>query len=232
MKKGIVKIQIFQTIFVVILFIIALLEKRSILNNNLMAFYTITIIAFCIIMDVVTIIYMKKNKHKEKEYFINLIFITIELVILGFFCGSIDYYVDKVEFSKHCAATKATVYNVDKDIRESYGKVNRYEYTTSYTYYFSYIVDGEAYQSDFNERKTSSNARRSSAKQEAERVKPKYKENDTFILYYNIEEPTDWRMNITHASNKTIYIIGTVAIIFQAFCLVKATKKYKKEDKI
>ena len=39
---------------------------------------------------------------------------------------------------------------------------------------------------------------------------PKYKENDAFILYYNIEEPTDWRMNITHASNKTIYIINSI----------------------
>lgn len=136
MKRKLVTIQIIQTIFVGIMFIIVQLQKNSIINTNksFMAFYILLIFLYWITMLIVIVILMIKNKKEEKILFINMVLISIELVVLGIFCGSINNRIDKIEFLKHCNETTATVYYVEET--EGYRKtdVGDPEYRKKKTY--------------------------------------------------------------------------------------------------
>ena len=86
-----VKIQITQILFVLSILTIALLENKNILRSNLMGFYIVTILISWLLINTISIIKMiKKDRKKyykeQKKFFINLIFLSIELLLLGFLC--------------------------------------------------------------------------------------------------------------------------------------------------
>lgn len=245
MKKDMVKIQITQILFVLSILTIALLENKNILRSNLMGFYIVTILISWLLINTISIIKMiKKDRKKyykeQKKFFINLIFLSIELLLLGFLCYGIDNRVDKIEFSKHCKETEAFIYDVAKDIsyttlyENGQDKSSNREYmcTIAYTYYFSYYAENNVYNSYFIEHETSNyESTMASAKYRAESIKPEFTKNDTFTLYYNTNNPNDWRLSITYAPDLMIKILTFIVIGFQLFCLGKTLKEYNKDKK-
>jgi len=113
MKSKILKIQIVQLVFILILFMISIMQKNGIINvdKSLMALYIISILLYWLVLIIIIITLMHKNKKDEKKLFLNLVLITIELILLGIFCGLID----SREFIKHCAETTATVYDIKEN---------------------------------------------------------------------------------------------------------------------
>lgn len=120
MKFKILKIQIVSLVFTAILFFISILQKHSVINTNkrLMILYIVLIILYWLVLAIILGILTSKNKKDEKVLFINFILISLELLILGVLCGSVDNRIDKLEFAKHCQETTATVYYV----KETKGK--------------------------------------------------------------------------------------------------------------
>lgn len=247
MEKNMFKVQIMQTLFVFSILTIALLEKNNILKNNLMAFYIIAIILFIFLMLILTTIIitsgvkyegrdMKKYHKKSKKFALNLILSFIELILLCYLCCAIDSRIDKIDFSKHCKETKALIEHVAKDIyKDSYNRdTDEYRYKTKFTYYFNYYVRGDIYNGHFSEENSVYDSSITKAKSEAENIKPRFNEDDTFILYYNTYDPNDWRLSITYPSNLIINVIEFLIIGFQLFCLRKSIKEYNqyKQDTI
>lgn len=226
MKQSTFKIQIIQTFFVGILFAIALLQKNNIINTNksFIAFYIISILIYWIIMSIGNIVFMHKNKNEGKMFFINLISITVELIVLGIFCGSIDSRIDKIEFMKHCKETTATVYDINKkQVRapKRVGETDKVRFQTNFDYFFEYYANGERYSSSIYEVIIGYMNEKAS-----------YKTGDTFTIYYNTENPEDWRRDIKYASENTIIILTIIIIVLRVFQLVKAISDYKSIKKI
>lgn len=227
MKQKMIKIQIIQTIFVVILFIIAQLQKNGIINTSesIMPLYIIPILIYWIIICTVLIIFMNKNKNEEKKILINGILISIELLLLGIFCGSVDRKIDRTEFLKYCNETVAEIYYVDKDVYldNGLGVVDgMVYYTTTYTYYFRYYVEEKEYKSKFytSTQKNSNDQLR--ARSEAEKVKPEYNVGDELTIYYNTKNPEDWRKDINYASEEAFIIIAVIILGLRIFGLTKS----------
>lgn len=173
-------------------------------------------------MSIFIIVLMHKNKDEEKKLFINLILITIELLVLGIFCGSIDIRIDKIEFMKHCKETTATVYDINKkqvQTSKRVGEPEKVRYETTYDYYFEYYANDERYQSSSYEVKRGYNTERAS-----------YKIGDTFSIYYNTENPEDYRKDINYISQNNLYILEGVLLILVLSGLGKAILDYRKAN--
>lgn len=234
MKKKLVKMQIIQTIFMIILFIIAILEKNSIIQRekSFMPFYIISCIVYWLITTIILIIMMNKNEKNEKKVFIIGIILSIEIILLGVFCGSIDRRVDRIEFKKHCDETIATVYDIDKEVDNEYRSDGKYGAKVTYEYYFEYNAYGEIYEMSFLDSESIINRHSStSARSRAEHIDPKYEIGDEFTIYYNTKNPEDWRLDINYASETTLYIIGFIIIGLRGVMLAKGIMDYNKEKK-
>lgn len=224
MKKKILGIQTIHLIFCGLLFTIALIQKNSIINSDkrLIALYIISILIYWIVMSIIIIVLMQKNKDEEKKLFINLIFITIELLVLGVLGGSIDSRIDKIEFMKHCKETTATVYDITKkqvQTSKRVGEPEKVRYETTYDYYFEYYANDERYSSFIYEVKRGYSTERAS-----------YKIGDTFSIYYNTENPEDYRKDINYISQNNLYILEGVLLILVLSGLGKAILDYKKAN--
>ncbi len=227
MKQKMLKIQIIQTIFVVILFIIAQLQKNGIINTSesIMPLYIITIFIYWITICIVLIIFMNKNKNEEKKILINGILISIELLLLGIFCGSVDRKIDRTEFLKYCNETVAEIYYVNRDVDRNtgLGVVDGMEYcTTTYTYYLRYYVEGKEYKSKFYTSTQKKSTDQLKARDEAEKVKPEYNIGDEITIYYNTKNPEEWRRDISYASEESFIIIAVIILGLRIFGLTKS----------
>lgn len=224
MKKKILGIQIIHLIFCGLLFTIALLQKNNIIGSDkrLITIYIISILLYWIVMSIFIIVLMHKNKDEEKKLFINLILITIELLVLGIFCGSIDIRIDKIEFMKHCKETTATVYDITKkqvQTSKRVGEPEKVRYETTYDYYFEYYANDERYSSFIYEVKRGYSTERAS-----------YKIGDTFSIYYNTENPEDYRRNINYVSQTKLYVMEIILLILVLSGLGKAVLDYRKAN--
>lgn len=233
MRKKLVRIQIIQTIFIIILSLVAILEKNGIMQRekSFMGFYIISCLIYWIILDIIIAIMMHKNKGKEKRIFKLLLVLTIEILLLAIFCGSVDKRVDMLEFTKHCKETTATVYNIDKEIGNAYRSDDYYGAKVIYDYWFEYDANGARYRDFFYE---SDYVKDSSgyalAKSKAEKIKPKYKIGDEFTIYYNTENPEDWRRDIGYFPEKVLNIFAFIIIGLRGFLLGKAIRDYREEE--
>ena len=224
MKKKILGIQIIHLIFCGLLFTIALLQKNSIIasDKRLIALYIISILIYWLVMSIIIIVLMQKNKDEEKKLFINLILITIELLVLGIFCGSIDSRIDKIEFTKHCKETTATIYDITKkqvQTSKRVGETDKVRYETTYDYYFEYYANDERYQSSSYDVKRGNMTERAS-----------YKIGDTFSIYYNTENPEDYRKDINYVSQTKLYVMEIILLILVLSGLGKAVLDYRKAN--
>lgn len=227
MKKKILIIQIIQTIIVGIIVLISLLERNNLIesNNKLMLIYVgIPIITF-ILMDIFLVSILIKKPKNEKKIFITFILIAIELLFLGILGVSIHHNVDRIDFLKHCKETTAEIYNIDKDVEwyQDYTQEEKkyYYYKTLVSYYFKYTVNGENYTSLFYTSTISSSPSMSLARSEAENVEPEYKVNDKITIFYNTENPKDWRKDINHISEKFLYAIFALIVCLRIYGLIK-----------
>lgn len=224
MKKKILGIQIIHLIFCGLLFTIALLQKNNIINSDkrLIALYIISILIYWIVMSIIIIVLMQKNKNEEKKLFINLIFITIELLVLGVLCGSIDSRIDKIEFMKHCKETTATIYDITKkqvQTSKRVGETDKVRYETTFDYYFKYYADGESYSSSFYEVKRGFMTEKAS-----------HNIGDTFSIYYNTENPEDYKKDINYISQTKLYVMEIILLILVLSGLSKAVLDYRKTN--
>lgn len=224
MKKKILIIKIINLIFCGILFTIALLQKNTIIspNKSLIVLYVFSILLYWFIMSSFIIVLIHKNKGEEKKLFINLIIITIDLLILGVFCGNIDNRIDKIEFTKHCKETTATIYDITKkqvQTSKRVGETDKVRYETTFDYYFKYYANDECYSSSFFEVKRGYMTEKAS-----------HKIGDTFSIYYNTENPEDYRKDINYMSQNNLYILEGVLLILLLSGLSKAVLDYKKAN--
>ena len=224
MKKKILIIQIINLIFCGILFTIALLQKNNIIspNKSLIALYIISILVYWVIMSSFIIVLIHKNKGEEKKLFINLIIITIDLLILGVFCGNIDNRIDKIEFSQHCKETTATIYDITKkqvQTSKRVGETDKVRYETTFDYYFKYYADGERYSSSFFEVKRGYMTEKAS-----------HRIGDTFSIYYNTENPEDYRKDINYMSQNNLYLLEVIILVLLLSGLGKSILDYRKSN--
>jgi len=226
-----IKIQIIQTVFTSILFYIAILEKNSIIQRetNFMAFYVISCIVFWLMMNITLTIMMHKKQKKEKKFFVFFIVLSIEVLLLGIFCGSIDRKIDIIEFSKHCKEVTATIYDIDKNTSTNASSKEKYTCKVKYTHHFKYYVDAKPYTGYFSESKTGHGSTRVAAERSANISKPKYEIGDELNIYYNTNMHNDWRINIEYASESTIILIASIIITLRGFMLIKSIVDYNKE---
>ena len=212
MKKYIIQIE--QTIFVAIFIIIGLLQNNGIIgiNKNFMNICVFSILICSIGLLIVHSILIVKHKEKEKIIAINLFLMVIELIFLGVFCGSIDNRLDKIKFSKICGETEATIYNIEKKERVYYetdSDGNRRERKEiKYVYYFEYEAMSESNNSTFT-RGSNNN----------------YIIGDKIKVYYDKENIEDYRLTLSYASNKVIYIILMIICCLRIIGIF-VTKKY------
>lgn len=166
MKKKILKAQIIQTIFTGTMLIVAFLEYRGIIKTEkrITGFYVLASLCYWVLIVSVfaVIVYrnektmhrnkktIHRNRQIEKKLGIFLISITIEILLISVFSSIVDDRVDKMEFSKHCNKTTAKVYNVTRDIIDTYPVPgHRYAYSVTFDYYIIYDADGETINSQF-----------------------------------------------------------------------------------
>ena len=230
-----IKIQIIQTIFMTMLFCLGMLEKNSIIQRetSFMPVYVISCLVYWIILAIIFAIMMHKNKTKERKFLIIAIVLSIEILLLGIFCGSIDRRIDIIEFSKHCKEVTATIYDVDYDITTKKNSTEeRYTATIKYNYMFRYYVDGGSYINSISDSHTGrSSVSRASAMSSARNIDPKYEIGDTITIYYNINNPEDWRKDLGYASENVLNIIAIIIIGLRGFVLTKTILDYNKEKK-
>lgn len=235
MRKKLVTLQIIQTIFIIILFLVAILEKNGIMQRekSFMVFYVLSCLIYWIILNVITCIIMHKNNRKEKKIFLLLVLLSIEILLLGIFCGSVDNRVDMLEFTKHCKETTATVYNIDKSLTSYLSGDDTWRAELTYIYDVEYFVDESRYSAYFSDESySSSDDDCISAESKVESMhKPKHKIGDAFTIYYNTENPEDWRRDIGYLSDKGLNIFAFIIIGLRVFVLGKAIMDYNKEKK-
>lgn len=231
MRKKLLTIQIIQTIFMTILFSIAILEKNGIMQRekSLMAFYVISCLIYWIILMTIVCITMHKKPKKEKRIFKVLLILTIEILLLAIFCGSVDKRVDMLEFTKHCDETTATIYDFDKEVDWMPRSDDKEGAIARHKYWFEYYVDGARYSDRFDETYTTSSSSKVTAMGNAERRKPTYKIGDEFTIYYNTENPEDWRRDIGYFPDNVLNIFAFIIIGLRGFILGKCIMDYNKE---
>ena len=233
MRKKLLTIQIIQTIFITLLLLIAILEKNGIMQRekSFMGFYIISCLIYWIILDIIIAIMMHKNKGKEKRIFKVLLVLTIEILLLAVFCGSVDDRVDMLEFTKHCDETTATVYDFDKEVDWMPRSDDKEGAIARHKYWFEYYVDEARYSDRFDETYTTSSSSKATAMGNAERRKPTYKIGDEFTIYYNTENPEDWRRDILYFPDNVLNIFAFIIIGLRGFLLGKSIIDYNKEKK-
>ena len=244
MRKKVLGIQVIQTFFVIGMLIVALLEKNKILerSNGIMAFYIISILIFWFIILTMGITILIKNEKEMKDstfnkkiFVIVFVFIFFELLFLGIFVGMIDNRIDKMEFSKHCEKTIASIYDIKEDFSLEYLGRNddkNYRGIAKFTYYFNYLVNEQTYSGKFFESKETGTYNRAFAMSEAKKFKPQHKKGEEFTIYYNTKNPSDFRMSISYALEKTLNIILIMIIAIRIMFLCISIFKYKKEKKV
>lgn len=237
MRKKLFRIQIIQTILILILLLVAILEKNGVIQRkeSFMGFYVFSCLIYWFILTVIISITMHKNQKKEKKILKVWIVLTIEILLLAIFCGFVDKRVDMLEFTKHCKETTATIYDIDKRTRSylsSAGENERYTGTVTYTYSIKYYVDGLYYTAYFSDTHRSSGSSFADAEYSAEtNHKPRHKIGDEFTIYYNTENPEDWRRDIGYFPDKVLNIVAFIIIGLRGFILGKSIVNYNKEKK-
>lgn len=214
MRKKLLTIQIIQTIFITILLLVAILEKNAIMQRekSFMGFYIISCLVYWIILMTIVCIIMHKNPKKEKKILKVGLVLSIEILLLAIFCGTVDDRVDMLEFTKHCKETTATVYNIDKEIGNAYRSDDYYGAKVIYDYWFEYDANGARYRDFFYESDyVNDRSSYALAKSKAEKIKPKYKIGDEFTIYYNTENPEDWRRDIGYFPDKVLNIFAFIS---------------------
>lgn len=236
MRKKLLTIQIVQTTFIIIILLVAILQKSSIIQieKSFMGFYIISCLIYWIILMTIVCIIMHKNPKKEKKILKVALVLSIEIFLLSIFCGSVDDRVDMLEFTKHCDETTATVYNIDKRT-SSYslgtGEDKRYEGRVNYIYDVEYFVEGSRYTAYFSESHRGSGNSHAQAESSAESHKPNHKIGDEFNIYYNTENPEDWRRNIGYFPDNVLNIFAFIIIGLRGVILGKSIMDYNKEKK-
>ncbi|MBQ2917241.1 MAG: DUF3592 domain-containing protein [Clostridia bacterium] len=234
MIKKLLKIQIIQTIFIVILLLVAILEKNGIMQRekSFMGFYIISCLIYWIILITIVCIIMHKNPKKEKKILKVGLVLSIEILLLAIFCSSVDDRVDMLEFTKHCDETTATVYNIDKEVKRVYRSDDYYGAEVIYDYWFEYDANGAMYKDFFYESTSVKDSRGYAfAKSKAEKIRPKYETGDEFTIYYNTENPEDWRRDIGYFPDNVLNIFAFIIIGLRGVILGKSIMDYNKEKK-
>ena len=239
MKKKILIIQIIQTIFIGVMFTIAKLQENGILfrEGRSTIFYVVAALIYWVIITIPICFIMKNNQEKEKKFLIGFIIISIEILLIALYCGSVDCKVDRMNFEKNSEITIATVYNVEKDSNWYSGSSDnshKYTYHVTLKYYFDYSVNNIGYNSIYSNSKSGSSNSKSYAEQKANQIKQLYKEGDTFTIYYNKNNPEDWRKDLEYPAEGRIKSYLVVVIALRVFCIGTAimdSAKEKKEEK-
>ena len=110
-------------------------------------------------------------------------------------------------------------------------KYQKYEGRVNYSYGLEYFVDGLRYTAHFSETHTGSGEDRVRAERSAESHKPNYKIGDEFTIYYNTENPEDWRRDIGYFPDNVLNIFAFIIIGLRGFILGKSIMDYNKEKK-
>ena len=235
MRKKLLTIQIVQTTFIIIILLVAILQKSSIIQieKSFMGFYIISCLIYWIILMTIACIIMNKNPKKEKKILKVCLVLSIEILLLAIFCCSVDDRVDMLEFTKYCKETTAIVYNIDKRT-SSYlsgtGEYERHEGRVNYIYDVEYFAEGSRYTAYFSEIHRGSGSSSTDAEFSAERHKPKYKIGDEFTIYYNTENPEDWRRDIGYFPDNVLNIFAFIIIGLRGFILSKSIRNYRKQE--
>lgn len=95
-------------------------------------------------------------------------------------------------------------------------------YYVIFDYYFKYSVNGKEYKSS-SSIKTESNS-------QSVKFTPPYSKGDNFTIYYNTENPQDFRRDLNYVSDTTLYIIEGILLLLVSLGLGKAIIDYKKEQ--
>lgn len=228
--------QIFNSVFILIILIIAFSQHHNILNidGSIILFYILSIILYCFTIIIIYIINLRKCekecllKKVEWKFGENLIVLIISLILLGMISITVDNQKDIEKFLPNSSKTVGNIYDIRQYInyhqRTSRWSVidedkrpRRDFYKVSYKYYVYYVINGKDYETTFNERDNLDYH----SKSRAENSSPKHNKGEEITIYYNKDNPKDIRLNVNTHSNLTIYIFEIVIILLQSYSLIK-----------
>lgn len=239
MKKTILGIQIINVIFFFFIYGIAVFQNTMKIDYSLIPFYMLSIFGFSLVMGIIIVVVLLKNKIKEKiqnKYGLIVILNFIGLLLLLFSVLMLDNRNDKINFSKNAVKTTARITYVEKKEKKEYKSELEYRashhdydyvrkpyYTLEYIYHFSYFVENKEYTSTYKTSKTDTSV-------SVYQQNPKYNNGEIITIYYNKENPDDIRMYINYYDNTTFIIMAIINILFQIFCFYMCLKFIKKNS--
>ena len=166
-----------------------------------------------VFLSILYIISMSLYKGNERFICINLIIALIELLLVVFFCVGIDNRIDKIKFKKQCGETKATIYEIEtkeKVIKDNDGKEKK---EVKYIYHFSYsAMNTDDYRGSYTD------------------FHKLHNEGDEITIYYNKENPKDYRLSISYLSLKFLISILILVSGLKIFEFLRVKKYEANED--
>lgn len=241
-KDSLKIIIISYTIFAVSVFVLSYLKKYYVIDHNfsLIPFYWI---AGIILFISIIVLCFKMDKEYAIKNAISIIAINLLGIIFLIFWGMwIDSAVSLFEFSKNATETTAEVYrdierNITKHTKNNcvgveignYCYVGDYKsysedydyYSLEYIYHLRYYVDDEVYTSSYSEKvgtEFSSEQAASNANQ------AKYSKGDFITIYYDNNNPNNFRLDYSLGFGKGLYVIELLIILLQVFYFIKHKK--------
>lgn len=248
-KKNLKFIGISYTLFAISIFFLSYLKKYYVIDSNfsLIPFYWI---AGIILFISVIVLCCKMNKDYAIKKAISIICINLVGIFFLIFWGvCIDKSISLFEFSKNATETTAEIYReVEKNItkhtknnchgveignycyvgdQKTYFEDYDY-YKLEYIYHIRYNVNGKTYTSTYSQKVSTEFSSELGASKSNQ---AKYNKGDYITIYYNNDNPKDFRADYSTGFGKGLYVIELLIILFQVFYFIKYRKFMKEVTK-
>ena len=228
MNKRLLFIQIIETIFLILMIIIGVLELNSTIykENGYIVYLSILPIVYWVIIVTLFVIIMYKYKEKEKKLLKDGIIISIEILLITLFVGSIDIRMETIRFIKNSEETIGTVYDVEVNEKKDSSLPSdgrNLKYVIRKKYYYEYKVDGQIYKSVLESSNTSNG--------NSYELVPAYKIGDKLKVYYKKDDPNKCKTDISYFSKIKIITFLIIAIVIRIYEIVITLVGLIKEHK-
>ncbi len=236
-------------IIAVLSFIYFFQSKGLIINKNFRPISIITLIIYWLILWIIDLVYMSKYKEYEKQICISSIITSLSLILVGMLLFSFKNNNDIARFLPNAKVTTGTVTKVEQNI-EFYkdncgvfyirhgsrcdaivdglvdGWAHDYYYVW-YKYYIDYHVNNNNYEMQFEEYQ---HYHKYETEAEAKaKSKSMYNNKDKITVYYNVNNPSESRVNVDVMSKPVMIIISSIATALQLLGVFIIYKIYKKD---
>ena len=237
--KKVLIVQLIYIGFLVFISLLSFLQEKLIIFSNvsLVLFYVLSIVAFFGI--IVILVFKAFNKNIINSNGIAVFYIVFSFISLGLLLFSVliaNGIRDKKAFIPNASSVEAYIYDVEKNVKVAYvwdrcrinSDIARCRnrlpnsvdyYSVSFSYYFKYEVDGKSYQSLYIGR-----TKNYENEIDMKNAQPEYKEGGYLMIYYNLDDPSDVRVNFIGVSSNLLYIFFACDLFI---CLIVFLVNYR-----